>query len=236
MTRSQDSILIVLTNTHQLLGSHRTGFNVKEVAHLHECLCKSGHSNLIFASPKGGETFIDPFSLKSSEHDETVQKFIKDSEAMQMVKNTKRLDEINLENVCCAVFPGGPGTLFDLPNNHRVSEIVQQVWERNNGYIATIGHGIAALLNVKSPKGDHELWLRGKRVTCNTVEEEQEMQLDKALPFMLEQKLREIGVKFEKANKFQSNVVMEEKLITGQNCNSTKEWVQHVVKCVGKHN
>jgi len=238
---SPKTVLVVLTSTSEFpehvsldatkLGisqadSRRTGFDVKEVAYLYEMLEVQGDYDLEFASPRGGHCTIDPISMKYSESDEIVRKFLKCSEAIEEIRNTKRLSDIDPADYHCVVFPGGPGTLFDLPNNPKINDIVQHVYQKP-GCIATIGHGISALLNVKTPKGS-DLWLKGKRVTCGTVEEEKEMQLDKALPFMLEQKLKEIGARFEKAEKFASKVVVDERLITGQNRDSSQEWVQKI--------
>ncbi len=248
---AKNQILIVLTNTREFpergrhdangLGmteeeAHRTGCDIKEVAYLYECLANPSQSGqaidatpcqVTFASPRGGECHFDPDSLKASEHDEAVRRFVKDHKAMQLVKNTRRLDEIRPEQYHCICFPGGPGTLFDLPHNDKINLLVQTVWEDNRGYVAAIGHGICALLNVKSRRSNEPI-LKGRKVTCNTVEEEREMQLDKALPFMVENKLKEIGAKFEKSSKFDINVVVDERIITAQNRNSTKEWVSRI--------
>lgn len=245
----KNNILIVLTNTRDFPEQHRhpapamgmsaeearrTGFDVLEVAYLYYCLCHEGSMSVTFASPRGGECYIDPSTMKKSESDEHVRKFIRDTTAMEKIKRTERLESIDPEKYECVVFPGGPGVLFDLPSAPKINELVTHVWERNNGYIATIGHGIAALLNVKSPK-THDAWLKGKKVTANTVEEEKDMQLDKALPFLLEQKLREIGARFEKTNKNESYVVLDERLITGQNRNSAREWVQKIAQQCSSH-
>lgn len=250
----RNQILIVLTNTREFpersrrdisaLGlteeeAHRTGCDIKEVAYLYECLTSSEHQlagqyQVVIASPRGGECHFDPDSLKSSEHDETVRRFLKDQKAMQLIKNTRKLDEIRPEQFYGVAFPGGPGTLFDLPHNDKINHVVQAIWEENQGFCAAIGHGICALLNVKS-RHSNEPILKGRKVTCNTVEEEREMQLDKALPFMVENKLKEIGARFEKSSKFDVNVVVDERIITGQNRNSTKEWVARIRQQMTQH-
>lgn len=234
-----NTILVVLTNTREIPqhrgGSeerdvdpsmNRTGFDIKEVAYLYECLYKSHKCQLVFATPKGGEAPIDPLTMEASRNDETVAKFMKDHEAMNYIKNTKRLRDLENQKFLGVVFPGGAGVLFDLPNEHSINEIVREVYPRRDSFIAAIGHGLAALLNVKTDKG--ELWLRGKRVTCQTLEEEKELKLERALPFMIEEKLKQIGAKIEKASKFQPNVVEDERLITAQNNYSVKQWVESI--------
>lgn len=240
-------ILICLTNTcefrerRDLTGlnlaaedAQKTGFDIKEVAYLYEMLSKKHNLELIFASPRGGECFIDPQTCTHSKNDEYVKKFLQDHQALQQIKNTQKLRDLKQENFMCAVFPGGPGVLFDLPNESEINQVVQDIWTRKHGTIAAIGHGIAALLNVKTEKG--ELWLKNKRVTCQTVEEEKELKLERTLPFMVENKLREIGAKIEKSSVFQPNVVEDERLITAQNNYSTKEWVERIAHHCGTPN
>lgn len=239
---THNSILVVLTNTREIPqhrggqeerdvdpSSNRTGFDIKEVAYLYECLTKSSKCQLVFATPKGGEAPIDPHSMESSRNDEVVAKFIKDHEAMQNIKNTKKLRDLENQKFLGVVFPGGAGVLFDLPNEHSINEIIRAIYPRHDSFVAAIGHGLAALLNVKTEKG--ELWLRGKRVTCQTLEEEKELKLERVLPFMLEEKLKQIGAKIEKASKFQPNVIEDERLITAQNSYSVKKWTE----AIGRH-
>lgn len=233
MPHRPNNILVVLTNTRELSYSHerpettnRTGFDIKEVAYLYECLSKHQKCEITFATPRGGEAPMDPLSWEASKNDETVAKFMKCHEAMNDLKNTKRLSDIQDEEFIGAVFPGGAGVLFDLPNEKLINEIVRDIYPRRSGFIAAIGHGIGALVNVKDEKGEY--WLRGKRVTCQTVEEEKELKLERSLPFMLEEKLKQIGAKVEKASKFNPKVVEDERLITAQNNYSTKEWVETI--------
>lgn len=231
---THNQVLVVLTNTSEMTTRRedvqetetRTGFDIKEVAYLYECLYKQHRIELVFATPKGGEASIDPNSMEASRNDDVVYKFMKDHEAMQKIKNTRKLRDVENTKFIGACFPGGAGVLFDLPNESTINEIVNEIYPRREGFIAAIGHGIAALLNVKTEKGD--LWLKGKRVTCQTLEEEKELKLERALPFMIEEKLKQIGVKFEKASKFHPHVVEDERLITAQNNYSTKEWVEAI--------
>jgi putative intracellular protease/amidase len=234
-SHTHNQVLVVLTNTREfprrneeyesMTGSNRTGFDIKEVAHLYECLSKH-NIQLIFATPRGGEAHIDPCSLEASKNDDTVSKFLKDSEAMRKIKSTKKLEECRRSQFMGAIFPGGAGVLFDLPNEHIISEIVEEIYPRKQSFIAAIGHGLAALVNVKDKEGEY--WLEGKRVTCQTVEEEKDMKLERQLPFMLEEKLKQIGAKVEKASKFSPKVVEDDRLITAQNNRSVKEWIETI--------
>lgn len=228
-----NKILVILTSSKDFPSTlhtppSSTGFDIKEVAYIYHYLVKEGSHQVDFASPKGSRAPIDPLSVKASERDQIVQDFMKSPQAMQQVTETKRIADITPSDYAAIIFPGGAGAMLDLPNEHQINDVVATCLRDNKGIVAAIGHGIAALLNVKDPRAPGQPLLKDKRVTCNTIEEEREMELDKALPFMLEKKLREIGAKFEKQDKFQSNVVVDERIITGQNRNSSKEWAEQI--------
>lgn len=179
---------------------------------------------LNIASPAGGHCPIDPSSLKSSEHEEEVQAFLADECAMKWIKCTDRLGKFDLGRFQAVIFVGGPGTMRDF-GEREVSETVKKIWNQG-GVVAAIGHGAAALVAVRDERG--ESWLKGKKVTSNTTEEDQDMRLEKILPFSIEKKLKEVGANFKKANKFATNVIEDGRLITAQNRNSTREWIRAI--------
>ena len=54
--------------------------------------------------------------------------------------------------------------------------------------------------------------------------------LDKTLPFILEDLLHERGAHYEKRNPFENFTLVDERLITGQNPSSAKEWVTKIME------
>jgi len=196
-----------------------------EVAYIYECIKKKvREAQFVFATPQGGEAPIDPTTLKQHEHDEVVREFMKNSEVMRMLRETRKLDELSPEEFRVILFPGGPGAVVDLPNSQTLNKLVMKIHE-NNGIVGAIGHGIAGLVNVKTPSG--QFWIKNKRLTCSTKDEDREQHLERDLPFVLEDIVKERGAKFDKGGKFEPFVIVdrEERLITGQNPQSTKEWL-----------
>jgi putative intracellular protease/amidase len=228
------AILIVLTNTRDLPGPHldgmapdarRTGFDIKEAALAYHYFHKVGGLELNLASPSGGECYIDPRALKAAEHEEEVQAFLADQCAMQWIKCTDQLGHFDLERFQAVLFIGGPGAMFDFPRNRELREVANHIYQKG-GIIAAIGHGAAALLDLKDPSGAP--LIKNKQVTANTTEEDSDMHLEKDLPFSIERKLSEIGAEFKKASKFANNVVVDGRIITGQNRNSTRDWIRQI--------
>ena len=59
--------------------------------------------------------------------------------------------------------------------------------------------------------------------------------LEKVVPFLLEDRMKELGGKFEKAENFKPFVVTDGKLITGQNPTSSYVAAQKVIEILGKN-
>ena len=71
------------------------------------------------------------------------------------------------------------------------------------------------LIQAKDNNGDSIL--KNKKITGFTNDEEESVKLDKTVPFSLENKLKELGGKFEKSENFKPFVVSDGQIITGQN-------------------
>jgi putative intracellular protease/amidase len=80
---------------------------------------------------------------------------------------------------------------------------------------------ILATGNIKEKKGKH--------VTGFTDGEEEEMQLTKVVPFLVEDELMRLGATFEKLADWQPLSVVDGRLITGQNPASSTVAAQNLV-------
>ncbi len=205
------SILIVVTSHAAIDESHPTGLWFEEFAVPYALFRQKGYS-ITVASPRGGETPVDPLSLEGCES-------TPDNEAAKAaLRETHRLDStFRAENFEAVFFPGGHGTMFDLPDNPEVQRLVCE-FARAGKIVAAVCHGPACLVNAKAQEAP---LVRGRRVTAFTDEEEREVKLDGKMPFLLESRLRELGAKFEGAQNWQEKVVVDGRLITGQNPQSS---------------
>jgi putative intracellular protease/amidase len=87
------------------------------------------------------------------------------------------------------------------------------------------------LVNVKL--SNDEPLVKDKQVTGFTDAEEKEMQLDSAVPFLLETGLRNQGGQFKGADNWAVNVAVDERLVTGQNPQSSEAVGKELVKLLG---
>lgn len=205
------NILIVVSNVSELAANHPTGIWLEEFAVPYLGFKKADY-DVTVASPEGGLAPIDEASIAENTPEEW-------KELKEILENTKKLDEVDYENFAVIFIPGGHGPLIDLANNNKLAEIVNHFYI-NNKIISAICHGIAGLLGAKKTNGD--AFVKGKKLTALTNEEEKLSKKHDIVPFLLEDRLKELGANFETANPWTSHVIIDDNLITGQNPQSSE--------------
>jgi putative intracellular protease/amidase len=80
---------------------------------------------------------------------------------------------------------------------------------------ALVCHAPGALRHVKTPDG--KVLVEGKTVTGFTNGEEDEVQLRKVVPFLVEDEMMRLGATFSKVKNWSIHTVADGQLITGQN-------------------
>ncbi len=222
-------ILIVVTS-HDQLGTtgKKTGYYLPEVTHPFFKLTDAGFT-IDFVSPKGGKA---PMDEKSRDlNDPENKKFLENPVYMNKIEHTFRPDEIDFQKYSAIVYAGGHGTMWDFPDNHDLAHLAAQIYE-HGGVVAAVCHGPAALINIKLANGKY--LIDGKKVSSFTNAEEKEVGLTEVVPFLLESKLVARGAKFQPAANWSNKVVVDERLVTGQNPQSAASLGEAVVKLLEK--
>jgi len=202
------NVLIVVTSADTLAPGRPTGVWLEEFAIPFTALCEVG-IDLVVASPKGGAAPIDP---KTTPDDKARARW---SQALEALGQTAPLAEVSEGKFDAVFFPGGHGPMVDLATDKAVAALVS-AFAKAGKIIAALCHGPAALLNARGADG--EPLLKGRRVTGFTNGEEVLAGLDKVTPFLLEDRIRAAGGKFEHALlPGACHVVIDGDLITGQN-------------------
>lgn len=219
------TVLLVMTN-HDDLGEtgEPTGFYLSEAAHPWHVFNEAGWA-IVLASPEGGVAPIDPRSLEDV--DEESQAFLGRYAREGGVPNTARLSAMNAAKFDAIFFAGGHGTMWDFPASPHVKSAAEGVY-RSGGVVAAVCHGPAALVNLTDRSGAP--LVSGRRVTGFTNAEEDAVELSEAMPFLLETRLRELGAQFVGAGNFEENVVVDGRLVTGQNPASARAAAEAVVR------
>lgn len=218
-----------MTNHSELVGTvKKTGYYLPEVTHPYYKFKKAG-LQVDFASPNGGVAPMDPKSLDLT--DPLNKEFYENKELMGLLANTKSLKSINPKKYRAIIFAGGHGTMWDFADSEAVSTVSRDIYE-SGGVVAAVCHGPAALVNIKLSNGDY--LIKGKNVTGFTNEEEDIVELSKFMPFMLEDKLKERGATFLGAKAWSEQVVVDGRIVTGQNPASASELGSKIVEIL-KH-
>jgi putative intracellular protease/amidase len=225
-----DKVLIVVTS-HSVLGSintanssEKTGYWLGEVTHPYQKLQQAGF-DVEIASIQGGEAPVDARSL--ADKDPVNDWFMADNSHKNKLKNTKKLSQLQAKDYKAVLFAGGHGTMWDFPADTALAKLAADVYQQN-GVVAAVCHGPAALLNIKLANGDY--LINGKKLTGFSNTEEAAVKLTDVVPFSLEDELVKRGGRFEKAADWQVKVVADERLVTGQNPQSAAKVGEVVVQ------
>jgi putative intracellular protease/amidase len=127
------------------------------------------------------------------------------------------------------LIPGGHGPMYDLAFDPDSQKLIAEFASKGK-VVSSVCHGPAALINVKLPDGKH--LLEGKTVAGFTNQEEEQAGLTKVVPFLLEDELKKHAKAYEAAEPWAEKVVVDGKLITGQNPASAKPLAEAVLKAI----
>ncbi len=223
------NILMVLTSHDQLGNTGRkTGFWVEEFAAPYFVFRDAG-VQLTLASPKGGQPPIDPKSDLPENQTEAMARFKKDETAQKALAHTVRLADVKAEDFDTVFYPGGHGPMWDLAESPVSIALIESFY--NSGKpVAFVCHAPGVLRHV-TYKGTP--LVKGKHVTGFTNGEEEEVQLTKVVPFLVEDELLRLGAVFEKVSNWQPFSVVDGRLITGQNPPSSTSGAHALLRVVG---
>ncbi|GAB3204076.1 putative intracellular protease/amidase [Pontibacter aydingkolensis] len=224
-------VLIVLTS-HSELGDtgKKTGFWIEEFAAPYYVLADAG-VDITIASPEGGEPPIDPSSEAPGAQTEATERYNGDQELQEKLRNTTKLSEVNADDFDAVFYPGGHGPLWDLTESEASIRLIEN-FEKQQKPIAAVCHAPAVFAKVKGPDG--QPLVKGKNVTGFTNSEEEAVKLTEVVPFLVEDKLQELGGSYSKVDDWQPHVVRDGLLITGQNPASSEGAAEELLKLLKK--
>jgi putative intracellular protease/amidase len=219
-------ILMVLTS-HDKLGNtgRKTGFWLEEFAAPYYTFLDAGAA-VTLASPKGGQPPIDPKSDTPEGQTDFTRRFKRDTAAQAALATTLKLSDIKATDHDAVFYPGGHGPLWDLSEDPQSIALIEAFYNTGKP-VGAVCHAPAVLHLVKV-RG--EPIVKGKRVTGFTNSEEAAVQLTKVVPFLVEDELKRLGGRYEKAADWQSFVITDGKLVTGQNPASSKAGAESLLK------
>lgn len=208
------NILMVLTS-HDLLGNtgKKTGFWLEEFAAPYYVFKDAG-AEVTLASPAGGQPPLDPKSDEPDAQTAETIRFRNDPATQQVLAHTKRLADVSVEDFDAVFYPGGHGPLWDLAED-KYSIALIEAFDRSNKPHGFVCHAPGVLRHVLGTDG--KPLIHQREVTGFSNSEEDAVGLTNVVPFLIEDDFQRIGARYTKTADWQVHVVVDGRLITGQN-------------------
>jgi putative intracellular protease/amidase len=205
----------------------RPGFEMGEFAQAWLVLRANGIAVEV-ASPAGGAVIADRFKRD----DDTIQALERDREAMAALAATRRTQDVRPGEHAAILLVGGKGAMFDLPRDTALAQLMAAHHARG-GVLAAVCHGPAPRT---ASSADGKPLVEGRRLTGFSDEEETAFgkRWAQEYPFWIERQARALGARWEEAPLMMPKLVVDERLITGQNPFSTTLVADAVLRALGR--
>ena len=190
----------------------KTGYELTELSRFYWVLRANGFA-VDIASPQGGDA---PRVLDGDDMGQYDYAFLNDTEAMGKARATLRLADVDPAQYQAVYFVGGKGAMYDFPDNPDIARLLQAMLDADKLLLA-VCHGPAALIQPQFASGQSRL--AGKKLTSFTNAEELLLmpEAEQRFGFLLQSKLLQQGAVFSAGPRYLPNLVLDGRLITGQN-------------------
>ncbi len=213
------SILFVVTGarhwTQKDGTEHPTGFWAEELVAPHRVFTGAGH-DVSIATPGGVVPTVDRASLAADANggQENADQIEKELGEIDELQQPLRLEDVDLGDYAAVFYPGGHGPMEDLSVNEVSGRLLADTLASGKP-LGIVCHAPAALLATAGADGTSPF--AGYRATAFTNAEETQAGLADNAPWLLQDRLVELGIEFEEADPWTQHVVVDRDLFTGQN-------------------
>lgn len=225
-------------------GERASGVWLSEVTHPYWTLRDAAalRFTIDLASPHGGPSAIDGFSVKLNledfigagvpdSGDPLNERFLADSETRDLIqiedvpqangtvqqrysfRDTLPLADVSAADYDVVFYAGGNAAPFQFVDDERVHGAARDAYEAGR-LVTAVCHGTSALLEAKRPDG--QPLVAGRSVTGFSNAEEDMLGQRAVMPVLLEDEFPRRGARYSAAAPFTEHVVVDGRLITGQ--------------------
>jgi len=160
-----------------------------------------------------------------------MERFKQDRSAEKELSQTVRLADMREEDFDTIFYVGGHGPMWDLVDNPDSIALIESFY--NSGKpVAAVCHSPAVFHRVTYQGAP---LVKGKRVTGFSNTEEEAVHLTDVVPFLVEDELKRIGGRYEKAPDWESIAIVDGRLVTGQNPASSTAAAQELLKLIAQN-
>lgn len=196
--------------------SHPTGFWAEELVESVRVPREAG-VRVDIATPGGVRPTVDAAS-RTEEFDAFLES-VADELAAPL-----SLADVDAADYDGVLLPGGHGPMADLAADPVLGRLLIAFADAGK-VVGALCHGPAGLLS--AVREDGRFAFAGRRMTAFSDEEERQGGL--AVPYLLETRLRELGAVLETGPAWTSRVVVDGRLVTGQNPQSSVDTARQVL-------
>lgn len=223
-------ILIAVTNQGKYGDTRwRTGLWLSELTQFYDEMELMGYK-MDIVSPNGGAVPLDPQSLLPIMKDGSARVRHRDAHFMEKLNNSLKPSDVNAGDYAAFYFTGGHGTMWDFPGNKELQQLAAAIYE-SGGAVSSVCHGACGLVDLELSDGSK--LVEGKRVTGFSNLEEHLALRSRSVPFLVEDGLKRNGAKYSRASiPMQGHVVVDGRLVTGQNPASVRGVAREVAKII----
>ena len=194
---------------------------------------RDGRMSVDVASIQGGEIPIDPMSfiwVMKSEHDE---RYLSDPQLQEKARNSLLIDDIDFTQYDIIFLAGGWGAAYDLGFSEVLGRKITEAYSAGK-IVGGVCHGPLGLLRARDENG--EPLVKGRRLTAVTDKQVEELGITMT-PQHPERELRAAGAEFESGTAFRdmfaNHVVVDDRIVTGQNQNAGAEVANVMMMAAG---
>ena len=229
------SVLIVLsaakTWTMKDGSRHPTGFWVEEFVKPHQMFTAAGF-DVEIATPGGATPVGDELSLALAYNDDDAGWVAEQREYLNeradALSATLPLAEARAADYDVVFLVGGHGPMQDMAVDPSIGPLLAAMLDDPSKLVCAVCHGIAGFLSAHRADGS---WLfKDRALTAFSNEEETQATFAGNAPWLLEDRLRLAGARYEAVPAWTPHVVTDGNLITGQQWQSAEGVVNLVLE------
>lgn len=227
-------ILFVVTGAdHWTLSDgtkHPTGFWAEELVAPYNVFTEAGY-DVVVATPEGVTPVVDESSLEpdAAGGEDEAAAMRQQIGQMDQLASPLPLEQVDLDDYVAVFYPGGHGPMEDLSVDEVSAALLVETL-RAGKPLGVVCHAPAAFLPTVGEDGTSPF--AGYELTGFTNAEEEQAGLADKAPWLLQDRLVELGADFQEGEPWAEHVVVDRSLFTGQNPASSGPAAQRMLEAL----
>lgn len=224
---------LIVTTSHRTLDPQEepTGVFASEMTAPYYAFHDAGMA-VDIASIHGGPIPIEPVSLRWPLRSPPDERYLDDPQFASRVQRSLDIELVDIEAYDIVFLAGGWGAAYDFAQSGALGDQISRAYALG-AVVGGVCHGPLGLLPARAPHGSP--LVEGRRISAVTDKQIEELGIT-FTPKHPERDLRAAGAEFEAQTSFRdffaNHVVVDGRLVTGQNQNSGAETAHRIMEVV----